>query len=166
VPLERLFREFRADLSSSHQPPSHQEQVAKREQREELGTIFGKAAVTGLHVAKRALDDPEGMLDFGPDHGDDAVDLRINRVKVTALRCLTHHTPEFALILERRLAFGADIAFVGPDRSFLAVQKLIPDLAVMNFCRRRIEAVGHPAVHIHADVCFHPEIPVISLLGG
>jgi hypothetical protein len=117
-------------------------------------------------MAEEMLYDSEAMLDFGPDHGDDAVDLRINRVKVTALRCLTHHTPEFALILERRLAFGADIAFVGPDRSFLAVQKLIPDLAVMNFCRRRIEAVGHPAVHIHADVCFHPEIPVISLLGG
>ena len=98
--------------------------------------------------------------------GDDAVDLRINRVKVTALRCLAHHTPEFARSLERRFAFGADIAFVGPDRSFLAVRKLIPDLAVMNFCHRRIEVVGNRAVHIHANVHFHPEIPVISFLSG
>ncbi len=54
---------FRTDSSSRHQLPSHQEQVAEREQREELGAVLGEAAVAGLYVTELALDDAEGMLD-------------------------------------------------------------------------------------------------------
>ncbi len=46
------------------------------------------------------------------------------------------------------------------------MEEFIPDPAVMNLCRGRIEAVCHPAVHIHADVRLHAEIPVVALLCG
>jgi hypothetical protein len=52
---------FRTDSSSCHQPPSHEKQVAEREEREELGAVLGKALVAGLHVAELALEDSEGM---------------------------------------------------------------------------------------------------------
>ncbi len=44
-PPERAFRGFQADSFSCHQPSSHQEQVAGREQREELGAVLGKTAL-------------------------------------------------------------------------------------------------------------------------
>jgi len=47
---------FRAELSSCHQPPSHQEQVAEREQGEEMRAVLGEAPVAGLHVTELALD--------------------------------------------------------------------------------------------------------------
>jgi hypothetical protein len=39
APPERPFREFQADSSSYHQPPSHQEQVAEGEECEQLGLV-------------------------------------------------------------------------------------------------------------------------------
>ena len=155
---------FRAELSSCHQPPSHQEQVAEREQGEEMRAVLGEAPVAGLHVTELALDDAEGMLDLGPDHRDAPIDLRVERVQWATLRGLAHDTPDLAWTPERGLAFGADITLVRPDRGFLAVQKLIPDLAVMQLGGRGVEAVRHTAVHIHADVRFHAEIPVVALL--
>ena len=62
------------------------------------------------------------------------------------------------------LARGADIALVRPHRCLLAMQELIPDLAVMNLRRRGREAVHDAALGIDADVRFHPEEPVIPLL--
>ena len=50
---------FRADASPCHQLSSHQEQVAEREQREELSPVLGQPAIAGLHVAKLALDDAD-----------------------------------------------------------------------------------------------------------
>ena len=73
LPRSRPFARSRADLSSCHQPSSHQEQVAKREQREELGAVLGGVPLAGLHLAELALDHPKQMLDLGPNHGDDAV---------------------------------------------------------------------------------------------
>jgi len=73
VPLLRPFTRFRADSSSCHQLSSHHEQIAEREQREELSPVFGEAVVSRLHMAELAFDDTEGMLDPGPHLGDDAV---------------------------------------------------------------------------------------------
>lgn len=73
-PPDRRFCRLWADSSSCHQPSAHQEEVAEREQGEELGTVLGEAAVAGLHTTELAFDDAEGMLDPGPDHGDDAID--------------------------------------------------------------------------------------------
>jgi len=36
-------------------------------------------------LAELALDDPEGMLDLGPDHRDDAVDARVAGMQQAAL---------------------------------------------------------------------------------
>lgn len=57
---------FRADSSSGYQLSSHQKQIAEREQCKELHTVFGEAAVAGLHLAKLAFDDAERMLDLSP----------------------------------------------------------------------------------------------------
>jgi len=73
VPLLRRDTRFRADSSSCHQLSSHQKQISEREQRKELSAVLGEAAIAGLHMAKLAFDDPEGMLDLGPHLGDDAV---------------------------------------------------------------------------------------------
>lgn len=80
------------------------------------------------------------MLDLGPDHRDAPIDLRVERVQWATLRGLAHDTPDLAWTPERGLAFGADITLVRPDRGFLAVQKLIPDLAVMQLGGRGVEA--------------------------
>lgn len=74
-----------------------------------------------------ALDDEERVL----DHGDDAVDLRVDGMQVAAFRRLAHDTPDLARPFGHSLSFGADIALVGSDRGLLAVEKLIPCLAVV-----------------------------------
>ena len=82
------FALFRADSSSCHQPPSHQEQVAEREQREELGAVLGQPPGAGLQMAELAFDHPERMLDACPHHGDDAVGPLVERMQFAALRGL------------------------------------------------------------------------------
>lgn len=109
------FRGCEADSSSCRQPPSHQEQVAEGEEREQLGAVLGEAAISALHVTELALDDPEGLRDLGADHRDDAVDPFVEGVKLTALGSLSHRTPNLARCLEGSLALGIDIAVVGPD---------------------------------------------------
>jgi len=165
-PPERPFRGFRADSSSCGQPPPHQEQVGKGEEREQLSAVFGESAVAGFHVAELTLDHPEGMLDACPDHRGDAVDPRVDGMQVAALRRFAHDTPNLARCLERRLMLGADIALFGPDLGFLAVQQLVPDLAVVQFGHRGFQTVGHTAVGIDANVGLHAEIPVVALLRG
>jgi hypothetical protein len=53
------------------------------------------------------------------------------------------------------------------------VQEVVPDLAVVDLCRRRLQAVHvvpgarlrrDTAAGIHADMGLHPEIPVVALL--
>ncbi len=117
-------------------------------------------------MAELPLDNPEGMLDLGPDHRDDAADPRVDGMQVAALWRLAHQPPNLARRLECSLTLGADIALIGPDRGLLAMQQRVPDLAVVQFGRRGLEAVGHAAVHIHADVGFHSEIPVVPFLRG
>src|SRR5690606_27222001 len=134
--------------------------------REELGAVLGQPPVAGLHVTELALDDPERMFDLRPDAGDDAVDPRVERMQLAGLRCLAHDAPDLARPPEPRLALGADIALVRPDRILVAVQKRIPDLTVVDPRRRGIKAVGHAAVGIDADVRLHAEIPLVALLGG
>ena len=72
---------FRGELSSCHQPSPDQEQVAEREQGEDLGAVLGKSPVAGFQMAELAFDDAEGMLDLGPDHRDDAVDAFVQGVQ-------------------------------------------------------------------------------------
>lgn len=83
---------FRTDSFSCHQPPSFREQVAEREQREELGAVLGEPPVAGLHVTELPLEDAERVLDPGPHHGDDPVDLVVLGVKLAALRRLAQFT--------------------------------------------------------------------------
>jgi hypothetical protein len=65
---------------------SHQKQVAGGEQRNELGLVLGDAAVAGLHMAKLAFNDTEGMLNPGPYLGDDSVGAFLKRMKRAAFR--------------------------------------------------------------------------------
>ena len=83
-------------------------------------------------MTELALDDPEGMFDLRAHHGYDPVDLFVDGVELAALWCLAHHTPDLAILAEGYLAFGADIALVGPDRRLLAMEQFIPDPAVMD----------------------------------
>ena len=75
------FARFRADLSTCHQPPSHEDQVAEREQGEDLGAVLGKAPISGLHMAELALADADCMFDLRPHHGDNSVDALVEGVK-------------------------------------------------------------------------------------
>lgn len=104
---ERRSGGFRTDSPSCHQPPSHQEQVAECEQREELRAVLGQPPVAGLHVAELALDHPKWMLDLRPDHRDDAVDPRVDRVQVSAFRGLAHDIPDLARSGEREASRSA-----------------------------------------------------------
>ena len=85
APVSMRHAGFWTDSSSSHQPSSDQKQVAEREQGEQLGAVLGEAAVAGLQVAELAFDDPERVLDLGPHHRDDPVDLFVDRVQRAAL---------------------------------------------------------------------------------
>ena len=96
VPFGGPFPRFRADLASCDQVSSNEEQVAKREEREELSAVLGEATVAGLEIPELALDHPERMLDPRPHHGDDPVDVRVDGVKRTAFRGLAHDAPELA----------------------------------------------------------------------
>jgi len=103
------FGVFWAISPLCHKLYSHQKQVSKREQREELGAVLGETPVAGLHVTELALDDLEGMLDLAPDHRDDALDPLVERMPFSALRRFAHDTPDLAGVLERGRAFGAHI---------------------------------------------------------
>ncbi len=134
-PFARRRARFQEVSSSCHQPSSGQEQVAEHEQGEELGAVFGQPPVAGLHMVELALDHPEGMLDLRADHGDDTVDPFVDGVQRAALGGLAHDAPNLARPGEGGLPFGADVALVGPDRGLLAVQQVVPDLAVMRLRR-------------------------------
>src|SRR5690606_5589503 len=122
--------------------------------------------VAGLYIAELPLEDAERVLDLGPHHGDDPVDLLVLGVKRAGLGRLAHHSPDLATVAERRLPLGADIALVGPDRALLAMRPFVPDLAVGDLGGRGLEAVGHAALGIDAYMCLPPEVPRVALLRG
>lgn len=128
-----------------------------------MGAVLGEDAVAGLPLTELPLDDPEGMLDLGPDDGDEAVQLCVERIQRSVVRCLADDAPTLARALEHLLARGADIALAGRDGGVLAVQ-FVPDLAVGHRRSRGIKSVGHAAVGIHAHVRIHGKIPVVALL--
>jgi hypothetical protein len=141
-----------------------QEQVAEREQSEQLGPVFGEAPVAGLYVAELALENPERVFDLGAHHGDDPIELLVDGIELAALGCLAHHAPDVAVLGERGLAFRADLALVGPDRRLIAMQELISDVAVMDLRRRRFQAMDRTAIHIDGNVRLHAKVPVVALL--
>ena len=53
---------------------------------------------------------------------------------------------------------------LGPDRDLLTMQQVVPDLAVVQFGGRGVQAVHHPADRIDPVMCLHTEIPVVALL--
>ena len=57
-----------------------------------------------------------------------------------------------------------DIAFVRPDRGLVAVQQLVPDLAVVGLGGGPLQAVDDAAVGIHAHMGFHAKIPALAVL--
>lgn len=92
-PPFRRFGVVWVDSSSCQQAPSNQEQVSKRDQREELGAVLGDAPVADFHVAELALHDPKWMLDLGPNHSDHSVDPFVEGMQLAAFRGLAHHAP-------------------------------------------------------------------------
>src|SRR5680860_1081066 len=90
------------------------------------------------------------MLNPGPHLGDDPINVVVDGVQFAALRRLAHHAPELARAGERRLPRSVDIAFVGPNRCLIAVQKFIPDLAVMHLRGRDLEAMHDATLRIDA----------------
>ena len=54
--------------------------------------VLREAAITGLHVAELALDDPEGTLNLGHDHRDDAVDPHVDGMQGAAVRASSRPT--------------------------------------------------------------------------
>lgn len=72
-------------------------------------------------MTELAFDDAEGMFDLGAHHGDDPIDLFVDGVELATLGRLAHDAPDLAFLSEGGLAFGADIALVGPDRCLFEV---------------------------------------------
>jgi len=111
--------------------------------------VLRQSPVAGFHVAELALEDPERMPDLGPHLRDDPVDLLIEFVQFTALGGVAHDAPEgVAILREGCLPTGMDVALVGPDRLFLAMQKSIPDLAIVVLGRGgpiSARVVGYPS---------------------
>lgn len=128
--------------------------------------VLGKAPVAGFNMAELALEDPERMLNLGPHLRDDPIDLFVELVQLATLGGFAHDAPEgVAIFREGRLSSSMDVALVSPDRCLLTVQELVPDLAVMGLGRGGLQAVDDAAVSIYAHMGFHPEVPVIALLG-
>ena len=65
--LEGRLPGFRTESSSCNEFPSQQEQVVGGEQRDEPGSVFVETVIAGIHMAERALDRPEGVLDLCPE---------------------------------------------------------------------------------------------------
>src|SRR6056297_3386303 len=85
---------LQTDSALCHQLPSHEEQVAEGEKREELGAVLGQPPVAGLQITELALEHAEWMLEPGTDHGDNAVDVVVDGVEHAALGRLPHDAPE------------------------------------------------------------------------
>ena len=148
---------FRADSS-------YEEQVAEREQGEQMCPFLGQAAKPRFHVTELALDDPEGMFDLGTEHGDDPIDFLVDGVELAALGRLAYDAPDLAILAEGCLAFSGDIDLVGPNRFLLAVEKFIPDPAVMNLRSRGLEAVDGTTVYVDTNIGFDAKIPIVTFL--
>jgi len=100
------------------------------------------------------------------DLGDQAIDLLVDGMQPAAHGRLAHHAPELARSLDGGLPGGVDVALVhypagyfrrkclerGPGRVLIAVQQLVPHLAVMQFGGRGFQAVGDAAVGIDAKL--------------
>jgi hypothetical protein len=85
--------------------------------------VLCQTAIPRFHVTELSLDDPEGMFDLGAHHGDDPVDLLVDGVELAALGRLALDAPDLAILAEGCLAFGADIALVGPDLFLFTVEQ-------------------------------------------
>lgn len=80
-----------------------------------------------------------------------------------ALRMTTQNLPAS---VERGLALGVDITPVNSDRRRLEVKKHVSDPATVTLGRLCVEAMHDSAVGIDAEMRFHAEAPLGSLLRG
>lgn len=88
----RVFLSSRTTGFGDRKASASQQQIDKGEQRKELCSVFGQAAIARFTMTEQVLDDMKRMLDFRPDAG-----LQILQ--------LFRQAPQF--IVGQSLAFGA-----------------------------------------------------------
>ena len=107
-----------------------------------MGPVLCQTAIPRFHVTELSLDDPEGMFDLGAHHGDDPVDLLVDGVELAALGRLAHHTPDLAILAERKGVYKGRKRTI--DRE--AVQRLHRDGVGATEIARRL-GIGRASVY-------------------
>ncbi|SPC23932.1 conserved hypothetical protein [Cupriavidus taiwanensis] len=153
----------------SQQFAARHPQVGQCEQGHELRGVLPQPSIADLGVAELPLDDPERMLDLGPDARLDSLDLIDERAKWFALvqdatfAWLHRYVPVHARPRVRTL-LHALIARIAERVGFLSMQQAVALNHVVDLARRAPHRVHQPAFGVHANVRFHAEIPLVSFL--
>src|ERR1035438_5975082 len=118
------------------QPPSHKEKIRERCGRLEPVQVLRQASITHFLKAEDPLDDPEHVLNLGPDAG---------LATVGGLdRLVDAFSPPAAVVSEvlRIRRAGANrcplsfVCLITPDASFLPMQQVLQRVAIGNIGRR------------------------------
>jgi hypothetical protein len=125
--------------------------------------VLKDATVADFHETKDALDHVESMLDPGTNASVGAVNLLLSfgeafaacRVRVREIRRGGCPQPDRSRLTA--------IRGVAPDACFVSMEQFGQNVTIMNVGRRCRERMNDPVLTVHADVRFHPEMPLIAL---
>ncbi len=172
------FRAFaRRRAHSSHgalqNPLAHHPQVRQCEHHQQLAHVLGQAPITRLAMSELAFDHPKRVLHLGTNAGlgflQSVHDRPHGRVLVQRLAVAGHHghmPTDLPVTLNHLFAFvHATVAGVGKDIAFFAMEQGAGLRHIVGIGSRPHHRVHQATVSIHANVRFHPKMPLISLLG-
>ncbi|CQR41666.1 conserved hypothetical protein [Thiomonas sp. CB3] len=152
---------------------AHHPQVRQCEHHQQLARVLGQAPITCLAMSELAFDHPKRVLHLGTNAGlgflQSVHDRPHGRVLLQRFAVAGHHghmPTDLRVILNHLFAFvHATVTGVGKDIAFFAMEQGAGLRDIV-----RVGAGAHHRVHqarvgIHANVRFHPKMPLISLLG-
>src|SRR6266704_5567153 len=149
---------------SSQQVTSHQVKIGQRGGHEQAMRVLGQATVTHFGKAEDALDDADGVLDLGSDPRLGAIlgALFRRQVAIATTALLGEVLGLRRLLPDQRLLSG--VTGITVDPPLAAVQQVRQRMLVMHVGRTRGYRMNQLGLAVHADVCLHPEVPLVTLL--
>ena len=154
-----------------HQIMTRHPQVGQRKQRGNLRPILRQSPVAGLHVSELALDHPKRMLHLGANARLELFGLV---QQFSHLTCVLEH---FALTrahgdmpgdvgVSALALFNTLVPGISPDSFLLSVQQPMCLSDITDVATGATHRVHQSGICIHANMGFHPKVPLVALLAG
>ena len=127
--------------------------------------VLGDTAISYFLETEASLDDPEGMLLVRTHARLTSIGFTIPiRQRSISVSALVGKVASMLGVMANDVALPS-IRRVTVYTSLLAVKQSAQHRAVVHVCSGRCYAVDRSCPAIQADVRFHPEVPLIALLG-